>query len=567
MKKITAILLAFLMLLSAIVSLVACNDDTQKETEGETILETEADTESETEEETEEQTESETIAEVLEEIKENHLPNAKKARVLYYRPDYATMSEKALGTSLQGLAAKHSDEQIITKTDTLSQIAPYMESIWGVTFAETLNGESYTLQSLTEHYVAMGFIKGYILCADDNHETYNVGVSLAGVLDALLATAETEQMLKDMGLTCLIDVTDKNDAWLRQSEYWDLINKDVSFEQSAGMMETLGDYAILCGSYYNYYDGLVPEEHMAMYEFLNDNAIVFGWNNTIGEFGAVNTFGQINVCMVPSDFCNSLSTYSGFDIESLDQKRNDNSPADKENVHTVAFLMTDGDNLQWLMNTFTHGTNWYASPLRGSFDMSWGLPATAIEMNAPLVQYLYDSMTDRDEFIMSLSGIGYTFVSHFSEEARKEMTAELATYMERADLRYAQILDNGGWKKEIFADFTEHDAIEGLLYIDYVHYDGMNGSIMWTNGKPTVAARYAYSGSMEEPYFEHVITKVNKASTNPSKRNAYSLITVHCWSSGLNEVNGLIEAFDEDVDVVTVSEFMDRIIHNLGSDR
>ncbi len=496
-------------------------------------------------------------------VAEHRLPRGKQAKTLYYSPGFSNDSEKVLYTSLQGLAAKHSDEQIISNSGTVQQLKPYMESSWGVTFTDTLNGEKITLPALVEHYVSMGFIKGYVLCSTSNGESYNLGITLAGLLDALIATEQTKDMLEDLGLSCLEDVSDKDDAWLRQSEYWALVNRDVAFEQHYSMLDNLGDYAVLCGAYFNFYDGHDKNEHTAMYDFLNDNAVVFGWNNTLGELYTVASFAQLNAGLIPSDFAANVSTFSGFYKESLAQKRNDNDLPEKENVHTVAFLMTDGDNLQWLLNTFTHGESWYGSPLRGSFDMSWGLPALAIDTTAPLVEYFYDTMTDRDEFVMSLSGLGYTFPASMTPEARSEMTAQLAQVMGRADLRYAEILDNGGWKKDVFADFTEHEEIEGLLYIDFMNYAGNNGSIMWVNEKPVVAARYAFSDGKDGAYFDHILEKINSAPTNPAKKSGYSLITVHCWSCGMSDVEALIAGFNENVDVVTVSEFMDRIVYNL----
>ncbi len=548
--------LSLLMAIVAVFSLVACTGNGGQET-------LPPDTAEETIDETAEDSKNET-SDIFEVIHETQLPNAKKANTLFFAPHLTSPSDKALYISLQGLSAKHSDEQIINKSDTLNQMKSAMEQNWGVTFSETINGKEITLESLAAHYYDKGFLNGYILCSEEKPESMKISVPLAGILDCLIATEKNKDMLEKIGYTCVLDVSDKDDAWLRESEYWEKVNRDVAFEQPVDIMDALGDYAVLCGGYFNFYNGTSKEEHIAMYDFLNDNAIVFGYNNTLGEYDTVLSFGQINANMVPSDYCGSLSTYSGFYLESVDQKRNNNA-SEAENVHTVSFLMTDGDNLQWLMNTFTHGENWYASPYRGSFDMNWGLPATAIEMNAPLVQYLYENMTDRDEFIMSLSGLGYTFPAQWSKEALGKMTAELAEFMDRADLRYAEILDSGGgWNKDIFADFTEHDAIEGLIYIDFLHYDGMNGSITWTNDKPTVAVRYAYTGPVEDnPYFDLIVEKINKASTDPAKRNAYSLITVNCWGSGMNEINAMIESFDEDVEVVTVSEFMDRIIYNL----
>ncbi len=561
MKKILSLLLALLML----GSVVACtfNGDGETDPAGES-------TPDETLPETPAETQDETLPEVLETVQTSRVPKAKTARIIYRFPDTneakPTAAHRMLLCSFMGLAAKHSDEQIMIDGGVDKLLPAYIESLTDVTISDTVSGEPVSLEALAKYYKDKGFITGYILYSDetmengDTVESAYVAASLAGVMNALTATEETRSILDEAGYTCVLDVTDKDDAWLRQSEYWDLLNRDVIFMQGYGNVPHLMDYVIMCDGYVNYYTGSDEDTFKEIYGWVNPGAVMFGFNVNYGEYNSVLALSQMEIHMVPAVLCFNLSVYSGLPLESVTQKTLYDADPAAENVHTVAFLLSDGDNLAWSCNAMLIWGNYF--PSRGGFDMGWGYAPVAIDVLPPNVAYMYDNMTGRDEFVMSLSGIGYTFPSLWSKEERARLTQDVADYVGRTDIRWVEILDHGGWNKEVFEDFTEHDEIDGLFYIDFVNYDGMSGSVMWTNGKPTVAARYSLTGGMDYNY-SLIRDKINQASTNPKKRSAYSLVVVNNWSTDMTHLRSLISEFDPDVDVVTPGELMERLIYNL----
>ena len=153
------------------------------------------------------------------------------------------------------------------------------------------------------------------------------------------------------------------------------------------------------------------------------------------------------------------------------------------------------------------------------------------------------------------------------------MTGKLAEYMKRSDIRFAEILDDKGMEESVLSDFTMRDGIDGLFYIDYFDYAGMKGKTIWTNGKPTVSARYRIWEKFEDASIETVAQQINAAPKDPGKIDSYSFVIVHAWSglsgntltSGgntLDAVAKLISSFEEGVEVVAPSVFMDRIIVN-----
>jgi len=552
MKKILSLLLALLML----GSMVACTgDDTPDTTEDTTgdVLEGG--------EETVEDTADETVMEeVLGIVSDSRFAQAKKASLIYMLDTTCnTKSERLLVSSVQGLAAKLSDVQILCPGPSVDIMIDQIERVWGVPVEETMNGETVTVATMLQYYYDNGTLSQYVLCDVDNKDSYYVAASLAGVLNVVVATQETKAMLDDMGYTCLIDVSDKTDAWLRQSEYWSLFSKTVAFEPTWDI--DLFDYGVLTGGYINYYDGYEPDPHREIFEFLDDNAVVFGWNSTLGEMHTVQSLASANITLIPSG--SNLSTLSGFRLESAKQKRNYDDGTDVEDAHTVTFIYTDGDNVGYIMN----GMQWdslYKSPLRGSFDLGWSVPANMLETIPPLAAYLYESMTERDEFLVALGSIGYTYPSRWSKEARAAMTEEVAGFMKRTDLRYMLILDDLAWNEELLADYTEHEGIDGLFYVGF---DVQAGRVLWSNGKPVVGCRkdlyHGYDGQ-----YKSILTWLSRdtLSTDPKKTRSYSMYYVNCWSVSMDVLNTLISELPDTVDVVTPSEFMDRMVANCKPD-
>ena len=554
-------MISIVLIIASGVSLIACNSSKDS---GNTTTTTTASTTTQSKEE-------EKLP--VEYTYDPSVPKAvKQATSLYQIGEPSSFTDKLTLATLQGLVANLCEDQILITGGAVNNYKPYLRKLWNCTISTKVDGNSITIPNLLAHYKDQ--LSGYILCAaDSSSDSGNVAISLAGLLNAIVVTPENQKMCDDLGLTCVLDATDKTDAWLRSSEYWAQLNPKIAFEQPLNMAPKLVDYAVMSKSYFSFYNGHNSSEHRQKYSFLEDNGIVFGYNNTLGEYDTVASFSAENLQMIPSDHAYNLSTLSSFKTAVLEQKTKDVSEETSKKVHTVCIILSDGDNVQWLTNDFSTSNKWWANSYRGKFDMGWGLPPTALDLTAPMTAYLYDKMTERDEFVMQLSGLGYTFPSKWSKSARDKMAAKLSEYMLRSDLHYAEILDDGGMTKSVMSSFTKQEGIDGLFYIDYSNYAGKNGQILWSDGKPVVAARYRLWANTGDGSISSISGAVNRASTNPKDADAYSFIIVHAWSglngnnlveSGntLNAVAELVKSFDKDVEVVTPSEFMNRIIVN-----
>ena len=204
-----------------------------------------------------------------------------------------------------------------------------------------------------------------------------------------------------------------------------------------------------------------------------------------------------------------------------------------------------------------------------------------IDLAPPAFLHYYNSMKENEEYIMQLSGLGYTFPSKWRDiTALAEMQKKVTDAMARSDMSVMEILDDvkltSAVVKKYYGGFLDADAVDGILYIDYGNYDAYHGQIFWYEGKPVVSARYRLWADLQGSDINSIATAINQASTDPESADAYSFIIVHAWS-GLNPAgqlvnNGntmdavakLVEAFGDNVELVTPTECISRISENLS---
>ena len=480
-----------------------------------------------------------------------------------------------LGT-LQGLAAKNSDTQILLRAGAWSLYLPYIQNAGVTVLEKDENDKNWTLATLLSYYAPE--LSGYILSSS---ESLSVAISLASLMNAVVVQPENEQTALDAGLFMIMDARGLDDSWLRSSEYFAQLSRSVAVEQPASMTPKLVDYAVMAGAYFNFYDGKNANEHTEMFEFLDDGAVILGWNNVLGEYDTVKSLSGLNACLIPADHACNLSTLSSFFGEGevngalYASEESNTSHVEETAVHTVCIVMSDGDNLQWAMNDYAQKTFWYGSDLRGDFAMTWGLPALLGDLALPMLQYYAGEQSAQDEFIMQLSGLGYTFPSRWDESAKWDMARQLADTMQRRGMKYMNILDDHGFTEQNMNAFTAQSGVEGIFYTDYANYAGYEGDILWSNGIPVVSARYRLWNGIQGCDPESIASSINNAPADVYSREGYTFIIVHAWSgldtdgnfapSGdtMAAVAKLISLLDADVEVVGASEFMNRIKDNL----
>ena len=99
-----------------------------------------------------------------------------------------------------------------------------------------------------------------------------------------------------------------------------------------------------------------------LFERMDDNSVVFGWG--VDEYQTIRMGSNNSVITQPADYAANLSTLCNFNSV-IKQKNHSSNTTIEENKHTVCFVMSDGDNLQWLLNWFITDPRWLGNINRG----------------------------------------------------------------------------------------------------------------------------------------------------------------------------------------------------------
>jgi hypothetical protein len=479
--------------------------------------------------------------------------------------------------TLQGLAAANSGEQILIDNGTLDGYLPLLcapePDGYGATLLEPdAQGKDWTLDSLLSHYAPQ--LQGYILCDTDlASESASVAISMANQLDAVVVSEKNRAVAEAAGLSCVFDATQATMTWFFESSYFDAINRAVAVEQSAQLSPRMVDYAVMSGALMVHYTGDDPYLHARIFRYLDDGAVVLGENDVMGKYRTVQTLSAVNVSYVPARQLSNLSTLSGFARSGISLAENasttEQGTATKEK-HTVMLLMTDGESLEWACNDMTRPNVWYGSLLRGSTHINWGVPATLGDLANPTLRTIADAKSERDAFVLQLSGLGYAFPSLWRKDALSDMAQRLSAAMQDMGVSYLHVADIGRADPDVLAPLAAPDAIAGLIYTDFA-YEHLDGAVYWIDGVPVVTPSYRLWAGLHEGSPEYIAESINSASVDPTSEHAYSIVMVHAWS-GLDEngrfvsggdpmaaIDRWVAMLDDDVEVVSVSEFMRRL--------
>ncbi len=125
--------------------------------------------------------------------------------------------------------------------------------------------------------------------------------------------------------------------------------------------------------------------------------------------------------------------------------------------------------------------------------------------------------------------------------------------LNRSDLKVVTIQDFG-WQKQTFEPTLNLDEVSGVIYMDYRQYAMQAGKSMWINGKPAISFTYNFWKGFDSA--SGIALSVNTASRNIRSPSAYSLIVVHAWSYGMDDIADLVSQFNSHVRVVDPETFI-----------
>ena len=397
-------------------------------------------------------------------------PKGQRPRLLnVLTEDSLSPAERTLATTLQGLMARRGSESLYLNIPSLGYQF-WLDDLVSRYGVRTHTGDLWKT-------VSRSGISGYVLFRTGT-PSVNVATSVAGPTGAVAIEESLEALAIQNGLRKVLDVRDKDDRWVMDN-YWPRLRHDVAIEQTGDWPERLRDYVTMAGTL-AFFDGN-SDFRAEVVNALDDDATVIGWGDASnGEDAFIGVNSTAGVKALPADHARNLSVLSGITEDRLSQRGGGGGRALEAdpNAHYVTFLITDGDNIQWMLGDFPTDKRWFGSPRRGEIDLGWGISPSLIDLAPSVMRWYYDHST-KDRWVVGPSGGGYMYPSRYPAAALEKHTASLARSMGRADLSVAQIIDFDSFENtSLWSSYLKRREIDGLIYLEYCRYEGLKGKVV-----------------------------------------------------------------------------------------
>lgn len=428
-----------------------------------------------------------------------------------------------LAQSLVGLAAQAVNEGILDEIPWIEvggKGKDYNE--WLGRTVERLHLEdrgTFTPWQLVERYKSKGIIKGYILYSFDYSEgdlyqdrsgincSVNTASSLCGILKGVLIEEGQEAQAKQAGLSLLLDARNISQEecfrkWRDQFNRHMLCTQDPKVPHCRAM-------AIAHRAFVLYTLGDLVQEAM---EWLEPLSPILGWNCG-DEFSQTVIPSEYGHFQTATNWCLNLPLLSAGSEQAEIKKIHNLDPktidwADKRTA--AAFVMSDGDNVQWLMGGFfqPEESSYWNNPGHGRFPFGWTSCLSQLVQVCPVAVDFAASTQPKDSAFIEFGG-GYYYPDHFGKRrAEKDLLAQHArrvwSNMQRAGSKILCVNCRDLSSQEALQAFEiyarEMPGIWGILAIQYAPYEGGDGKIFWVSGSdgieiPVVTAKYAIWGN------------------------------------------------------------------------
>jgi hypothetical protein len=414
------------------------------------------------------------------------------------------------------------------------------------------------LLPLIADYHRQGLVRGYVLYRGDASEgrsyrereavdhSVNAGTMIAGALGNLIIADESmEPRVQEIGLPRLFDARGMSelDALARYGERLStrgVITIDPKNAQ-------LRDYAIAHALPVTYGTG---ETFLTMLARSEPNALILGWNSGHEDqhtapptrYGLVQTASNWAMNL---PFLAIGDATAGASLPASPPAE----PPIEPDTPLAAFMISDGDNVQFLLGSFFEIESFWPSTLRGSVPVGWSICGIHLAQVAPVILTKLREMATASDNFIEFSG-GYFYPDLFGAERadRREILRTharmMARQMEASGTRTLTFIckdvasEASHEAYQIFAN--EIPGLIGMIAVQYYPYNGGQGSIHWVETAdgdrvPVITPRYCiwenarWRGGGTPAHVARLINEFSTSTTDPDDP-PFSLVSVHAWS-------------------------------------
>jgi hypothetical protein len=262
----------------------------------------------------------------------------------------------------------------------------------------------------------------------------------------------------------------------------------------------LREYATALGAAVTWLDPNVAAESALLNNFLSSmpaGSNYMGWWPE--EEPGVQRSSQYGITTIASDWCSNLTMHSGTP-RTVTIKPMPAKPALQNKIY-VAFILSDGDNLQYIEHLMRKLWN---DPGRGSVPMGWTLSPAMLDAMPGALNYFWQTATDNDNLISGPSGYGYTYPNSWpNQNLLNQFVAKTEDYNRRAGFRVITLWNTitGGINQNVGQAFS--NFAPSLLGLTAQNTGG--GLTIYNNRLPGMALSCNYCTN-EQAMQDHINT-------------------------------------------------------------
>jgi hypothetical protein len=398
-------------------------------------------------------------------------------------------------------------------------------------------------------------IKGYVLCNLLRQESLSAATVAAHVHQSIIVDTYNEAKVQELGYTKTYDASLKTaeTAW---TDFKDFCNNDALVFMPTLTANNKGfaiAHKLMFLSYNKRYASTSGGNNSALFQeilpWLKPLSPVIGWEQELDEHTFVDMVSRSGNLMVPADWLYNLTLTSAAYPEKqagLATVVNPRYINYSDTLSYASFFLTDGDNVQWMLNNFQNG-KYYLNSDNLTTKISFGLPVCNLATMIPdqLTRLLENQAPSNS--IIEYGGAGYLYADDFASNTDRTALLEKHAAMLAAHMRQRRVKILGLFCNDVASDaakeayqtyISQNDRLTGIIAVQYSPYAGGNGEVFWfqnTEGTniPVITTRYSIwnlgRNTSNEGTPAFVASKINElASTDKS---TFSLVSVHAWSA------------------------------------
>jgi hypothetical protein len=408
-------------------------------------------------------------------------------------------AEMYLFASLKGIVNKTKPRIFSYEGDAFAE-GPYtwLQSL-GLSYTEPADKWSLITKYRNE-------LSGLIVYDPAQIHTVNLATMLAKSRRALIASPLLLSRLTaaPYNLPILLDLRGQFTSKLQvyqtiYNTYWPTIDHRILIGLNPDAHKAaLREYATALGAGVIWLDPNVAVESTLLNSFLSSmpaGSNFMGWWPEEGP--GVQRASQYGIATIASDWCSNLTMHSGMPRK-VNLKPMPPKPTLQNKLY-VAFILSDGDNLQYIEHLMRKLWN---NPDRGSVPMGWTLSPAMLDAMPGALNYFWQTATNNDNLISGPSGYGYTYPNSWpNQNLLNQFVAKTDDYNRRAGFRVITIWNTitGGINQNVGQAFANNAP--SLLGVTAQNTGG--GLTIYNNRLPGMALSCNYCTS-EQAMKDHI---------------------------------------------------------------